>query len=431
MDDYQQRVLEHLFSQTSKPTVLQREEIANQIGVSPKMVQSWFLERRAKAKADKIIEERQTLDALENAHQISPHEAAAACLTRPVNYRTQSAASYASLHRAISAARQCMPSEFAIDSSIPPSPSDFSMDAGFPLYSPMESSFAMSSCMARSESQYSTFTTNTPGDFQDLSEFPFLAISSAHVSTPSATNDSMVYQDPDFTPRPAATRVATRPTLQRTWTAPESMSRPVSRKAMSSSFNENSMAAQPMRVKRRNPKLSQLGVNMARSRSSLGYEQSEFPYSVRRSNVADDFQEVPITPVRRIASGMSLASGDSFSSVFSMTPIDSSESSQDSPAFSASMPGLQFPPSPITPEHQHSFYQQNKGISTFDQHFSTNADLTPPPTPLATLSASAQNSLVGSGYEDTWASDLKLTGLDMMSNDVMLTDIFNDSEFVL
>lgn len=437
LDDTQQRLLEHFFCQASKPTVQQREMIANQLGTTGKVVQAWFSERRVKAKADKKIEEQQTLMALENAHHVSLDEdATAVSHSRPINYKTQSEASYASLARAISAARACLPRDEAeYDScSVPASPAF--PGASFPHYPAMESSFDLSaSSMSRTQSQYSTFAStplaSTPiAEYPETAEFPFYTNQPLYMPSAPVANNFMDHQDCETTPKPRPVALS-RPILQRTYTAPESgFGRPIPRRSISCQSGESvSSSENHLRPKRRNPKISQLGVNMARSRSSLGYEQSEYPYSVRRSNIPDIHQDVPITPVRRIPPIGSLHSGESPFSSAALTSGESFTSSQESPLVE-SFTGIHFPPSPITPEHQHGFQSQFKSVQAFQHEYSMNETFTPPATPLTPLGANEQNCLSAINYEEKWASDMKPSGLDM-NNDLMLTDIFKGEDLSL
>lgn len=434
VDEYQRRTLEQLFSQTSKPSAPQREAVAEALNLPVRAVQTWFAERRTKAKADKRIEELQTRTALENAHHISSREVSAIPTNQNTNHKTQSDASYASLARSLAAAAACMPQPDALyDRSYPSSPV-FHLNMGFPMYSPTNSSFDTSASMVRSDSQYSNFSATTNGDL-DQPDYSFFPDHSGYMPTPATNCDTMVYDHLEM--RPSTNEMhRSRPRLQRTWTAPESLQqRPLPRRTIvSTSPGDVPQATEPVLIRRR-PKLSPLGIGMARSRSSLGYEQSEYPYSVRRATALSDFP-CPMTPVRRIASAAAVPTMATMRS-FSTTSQDSTGTKGDSGLASSIATqdclasNIQFPPSPISPEHNvHGTPSSAYKITSFElPHLPIGEDsFTPPPTPLSALTGSAENALAG-GYEDTWTSDFsKLSGLDLTNNDLIIADLFHDQE---
>lgn len=498
MDENQERLLEQMFHQTSKPTLAQKDSMAEALNLPSVVVLAWFNERRARAKEEKRIEEIQTRVALENAHQIPAHEGprlqnnfhggsagintGSSTLRRSSNHRTQSEASYASLARSLAAAAACMPSSVDAvpdyDRSFPPSPV-FHMGMSFPSHSPTNTSYGgpLSSSMMRNDSEYSCYSNVTPGELiGDVSSYPFFGTGYDVPAAASTTmNHGQVFeaipiQAPAF--RGAATEgVPMRPKLQRTYTAPEHLSsRPIPRRTVSTSsfgapagddptaLSPSSSSLESAARVRRRPKLSPLGVGMARSKSSLGYEPLlEHSVASRRNMNQNEFP-YPITPVRRVAStatmssmtGVRLATSPT-SSLSSNSPEQQQQQQEQQQQGPDPMDfGIHFPPSPISPDHgayqqqpqfqfqspdQHQQLYQPKTISAYQLHtFPIPEDkFTPPPTPLSVLDANAQNILAGSPLDHAWSQDpFKMAcSIDFSHNDLTLSDIFSDQELAL
>lgn len=424
MDEMKQQALERFFQQNSKPTAAQRESIARALVLPGRTVQLWFAERRVRAKADKEVELQQARTALANASQMPADENIPTFPSKvPTDHSKQSAASYVSLHRSLEAARACMPPvEPIYDMSMPVSPG-FHLGMNYPMCSPTASSFDQSSSMVRTDSEYSGFST--PGEVPDsFGQYSFFPEQSEYQIDFNNAHSNNMY---------TINQCRARPALHRSWTTLESnMGRPVPRRTISASLVDRMPnATEPVRIKRR-PKLSNLGVGMARSRSSLGYDQAEFPYSTKRGVESPTEFHCPITPVRRISSSVavptlaSLRSGSNASTI-SMESSDLELTSRTGESFST----MQFPPSPISPEHATTLFHDLKSVSTLDlQRVPTQQDnFTPPPTPLSVLTSSDENSLAGLFAEGQWNSSFKTSSLDLMTNnDPMLTDFLQEHD---
>lgn len=359
MDIRQRQVLEDFWRSISKPTIMQRERLALELGLEPREIQAWFQERRAQTKARKHLDEMKTLMALEAASELSMDEAGLVSMQQESRNRAlQTDASYASLHRSIAAAAACMPldvspmqeSHATFTTSMPHVPSTDSLHdpAYYGWSGPSDASFSTTGYdLSKTASTSSDSSTRTgPGAHQGLN-IDLLPMA-AGAWPVSAGLVEPTFDEPDFLPPmrsvepprariPAALKIEApkpvgmkRPSLQRTNTCPATLQQMPSA--------GGSSKTQPLRMRRRAKLPAALGVGMCRSQSSLGDDAGA---DRRLSSL--EFAPYPSTPLRRVSSSYGFTASPGL-----MSP-SVGEYNMKLP-YSATEMHFPFPASPISPE---------------------------------------------------------------------------------
>ena len=372
MDIHQLQVLEDFWRSTSKPTIVQREKLAVELGLEAREIQAWFQERRAQTQARKHMDEMKTLMALEAATEMAHESSGGYTPTQQDAHHMamQSGASYASLQRSIAAAAASLNADM---SPMQHSPATFDQQAvmynhGLP-HAPSQESYSSSyygwsgpteyeyqsggHSLSKTSSTSSASSTRTGPGFNGGSNIDLLPMAAgAWTASPSYMTQGFEEQDflppmrsvdpprarypAKLEPPKAAIGGIKRPSLQRTNTCPATLQRPALG-SNNSSMNINNNKTQPLRMRRR-AKVPALGVGMCRSQSSLGDDGGA---DRRLSSL--EFAPYPSTPLRRISSSYGFAASPGLLSP-SVADLNLRV------PYSANEAAFPFPASPISPE---------------------------------------------------------------------------------